>query len=155
MLDRREQRLLELAAFKEKARQILQTFEVKMLDEQPAAESMWLHKYHISVSVNNIGVAFPLSFQRDLGISKSRTIDSTAVRAFLFAIKSIAFGTNRGETGQATMKGFSFQFVSRYFYLHPSSSFCSPRNHVALTIPFHLISQERAIILAIGCSILR
>jgi hypothetical protein len=113
MLDRKEQRALELATFKEKTKSILRTFEVKVQDAEPMKKPPWLNNYTIHFSIRNIGVAFPLIHDHDLELPQTGSRDSSAVRAFLFSIKSIEFGTQRGETGQAIMKGFSFQFVSR------------------------------------------
>ena len=113
MLDRKEQRTIELAAFKEKAQSILKTFEIGGWDAQTEPKSSWLNDYIIDVSTRNIGVAFPLTHNKDLEVPQAGSRDLTSVRAFLFSIRSIEFGTHRGETGQATMKNLSFQFVSR------------------------------------------
>ncbi|KAJ7770170.1 hypothetical protein DFH07DRAFT_1004242, partial [Mycena maculata] len=112
--DRKEQRALELAAFKEKAQSILKTFEVAVQDVQVKEQSSWLKSYVIKLSIHDIGVAFPLTHDQNLEIPQIGTRDSTAVRAFLFSVKSIKFGTQRGETGEAKMRGLSFQFVSRF-----------------------------------------
>ncbi|KAJ7084454.1 hypothetical protein B0H15DRAFT_940059 [Mycena belliarum] len=112
--DRKEQRAVELAAFKEKAQSILRTFEVAVQDVKSKESSSWLTSYIINLTVNNIGVAFPLTHDQDLEIPQTGTRDSTAVRAFLFSIKNIQFGTQRGESGEAKMQGLSFQFVSRF-----------------------------------------
>ncbi|KAJ7703124.1 hypothetical protein B0H17DRAFT_922585 [Mycena rosella] len=112
--DRKEQRAIELAAFKEKAQSILKTFEVAVQDVPVKEQSSWLKSYVINLSVHNIGVAFPLTHDENLEIPQTGTRDSTAVRAFLFSIKSIHFGTQRGESGEAKMQGLSFQFVSRF-----------------------------------------
>ncbi|KAG6903050.1 hypothetical protein C0995_007483 [Termitomyces sp. Mi166 len=119
MLDRKEQRVLELVAFKEKTRRILQTLEVGVQDTLPDTRP-WLDSYIINVSTRNIGVAFPLTHDLDLQLPRTGSRDSTSVPAFLWSIKSIEFGTHRGQTGQAEMKLFSFQFISR---LNPLSSF--------------------------------
>ncbi|KAJ7497366.1 hypothetical protein FB451DRAFT_229194 [Mycena latifolia] len=112
--DRKEQRAIELAAFKEKAQSILKTFEVAVQDVQTKEPSSWLKSYAINLSIHNIGVAFPLTHDQNLEIPQTGTRDSTAVRAFLFSIKSIQFGTQRDESGEAKMQGLSFQFVSRF-----------------------------------------
>ncbi|KAJ7680397.1 hypothetical protein DFH06DRAFT_1404238 [Mycena polygramma] len=112
--DRKEQRAVELAAFKEKAQSILKTFEVPVEDVKVKEQSSWLHSYVIDLSINNIGAAFPLTLDQNLVIPQTGSRDSTAVRAFLFSIKSIKFGTQRGESGEAKMQGLSFQFVSRF-----------------------------------------
>lgn len=115
MLDRQDQRASELAAFKEKTQSILKTFEGGVRDTHIPEKSSWLDDYIINVSTRNIGAAFPLTHDQDLELPQlGGSRDSTAVRAFLFSIKSIEFDTHRGETGHATMKGLSFQFVPRY-----------------------------------------
>ncbi|KAJ7218000.1 hypothetical protein GGX14DRAFT_550111 [Mycena pura] len=114
MWDRKKQRAIELAAFKEKAQSILKTFEVSVEDVQAKEKSSWLKSYHLSFSIHNVGVAFPLTHDQTLEIPQTGSRDSTAVRAFLFSIKSIKFGSQRGESGEAKMQGFSFQFVSRF-----------------------------------------
>jgi hypothetical protein len=111
--DRKEQRAIELAAFKEKAQSILKTFEVPVEDVRAKEQSFW-QSYVIKLSVSNIGVAFPLTHDQNLEIPQTGSGDSTAVKAFLFSVKSIKFGTQRGESGEAKMQGLSIQFVSRY-----------------------------------------
>jgi hypothetical protein len=116
MLVRKEQRALELAAFKEKTQSILKTFEIGGRDAKVQEKSTWLDDYIINVSTRNIGVAFPLTHDQDLELPQTGSSDSTAIRAFLFSIKAVEFGTHRGETGQATIRSLSFQFVSRSEY---------------------------------------
>ncbi|KAG6845925.1 hypothetical protein H0H87_000731 [Tephrocybe sp. NHM501043] len=113
MLDGKDKRALEMAAFKEKTRHILQTFGVGVQDTLEEARP-WLETYIINVSTHNIGVAFPLTHDQDLQLPRTGSRDSSTVPAFLWSIKSIEFGTHRGQTGQAEMKAFSFQFVSRF-----------------------------------------
>ncbi|CAA7261639.1 unnamed protein product [Cyclocybe aegerita] len=113
MLERQEQRALQLATFKEKTGSILQTFDVNINDAQ-FQKSSWINDLVVSVSVRNIGVAFPLSHDEELQLPRTRSKESVAVRAFLFSIKSIEFESHRGETGQAMMKRLSFQFVSQF-----------------------------------------
>ncbi|OCH88869.1 hypothetical protein OBBRIDRAFT_779350 [Obba rivulosa] len=113
VLTRKEERANDLAQFKEKTRSIMRSLDVKLGEPQrPGAP--WFDRYSITMAVRNIGVAFPLTMNKELHLPRSGSQDETAVRAFLFAIKSLEFGTQRGETGQATMKGFSFQFISRF-----------------------------------------
>ncbi|KAJ7462379.1 hypothetical protein B0H11DRAFT_1923358 [Mycena galericulata] len=112
--DRKEQRAVELAAFKEKAQSILKTFEVAVQDVQVKEQTSWLKSYVINLSVYNIGVAFPLTHNQNLVIPQTGSRDSTAVRAFLFSVKSIKFGAQRGESGEAKMQGLSFQFVPQF-----------------------------------------
>lgn len=127
MWDRKDHRAAELAAFKDKAQSILRTFEVPVHDTPARQESSWLRQYTLDLSVRNVGVAFPLSHDQDLQLPQTGSYDSTAVRAFLFSIVSIKFGTQRGETGQAVMEGLSFQFVPRHVYC------CSPNLKPRLT----------------------
>ncbi|KAK0460992.1 uncharacterized protein EV420DRAFT_1746434 [Desarmillaria tabescens] len=109
---RREQRAHELAAFKQKTQSILKSFDVKVHDLE--VRSSWLDNYSIDVNVNHIGVAFPLTHDEQLQLPKSGSHDSSAVRAFLFSIESLKFGTERGVTGEAHMKNCSFQFVQSF-----------------------------------------
>ncbi|KAJ7188161.1 hypothetical protein C8R46DRAFT_12137 [Mycena filopes] len=118
--DRKEQRAVELAAFKEKAQSILKTFEVPVENVQVRDQSTWLKSYVINIAIYNIGVAFPLTRDESLEIRRSGgSANSNAVKAFLFSIKSIKFGTQRGESGEAKMQGLSFQFVSRFRQFMP------------------------------------
>ncbi|KAL4251310.1 hypothetical protein ABKN59_005668 [Abortiporus biennis] len=110
---RKEKRASELAEFKEKTRNIMKTFDVKLGDTQPERASL-LADYSINLNVKSIGIAFPLTFNSDLQLPNTGSRDESSVRAFLFSIKSIDFGTQRGESGQATMRGFSFQFISSF-----------------------------------------
>jgi len=111
MLERQELRATELAAFKEKAQSILKTFDVNVGDVQ--LEQASVNNFIISVSIRNIGVAFPLTHDEELELPHKKTKDSAAVRAFLISVKSIEFGTHRGQTGQAAIHHLSFQFISR------------------------------------------
>lgn len=112
MFERQEQRALELTAFKVKAQSILQTFDVNVGDVQ-LEKSSWLDDLIITLSIRNVGIAFPLTHDEDLHFSRNKTKESAAIRAFLFCIKSIHFTASRGETGQATLQRLSFQFVPR------------------------------------------
>lgn len=90
---------------------------MKSLDVQTGdgdrSELSWFDRYTIALAIRNIGVAFPLAFDETVQLPRVGSRDDSEVRAFLFSIKSLVFGTHRGESGQATMKGFAFQFVSR------------------------------------------
>ena len=109
LLDRQERRAHELAAFKEKTRAILNTFDVKVRDVQLEETTNWLHGYVVNVVIQGVGAAFPLS-NDDL----RRHSSSGVVKAFLFSISSIAFTATRGETGEAVMQRLCFQFVPRW-----------------------------------------
>ncbi|KAI0958666.1 hypothetical protein AcV7_004416 [Taiwanofungus camphoratus] len=113
VLVRKEDRAHELAEFKEKTKSLMRSFDVKV-GESPHAESSWLDHFTILLTIKNIGVAFPLAINRDVPMRRWNKQEDASIRAFLFSIKSLVFGTQRGESGQATMKGFSFQFVSRF-----------------------------------------
>ena len=91
----------------------MRTFDVKVGDPQHGSDIAWWDDYHIKVSVHNIGIAFPLAVNPDLQLPRAGSLDSSAVRAFLFSTRSVVFGTEKGETGQVEIKDFSFQFVSR------------------------------------------
>lgn len=129
MNDRREQRAQELAAFKQKTQRIFKTFEAKS-EELPSKGMSWLKRYIIEFSLSNIGVAFPLAHDHDMDLPPVGSHDSTAVRAFLFSIQSVRFGTQHGETGQASMERLSFQFVSWYY------ARCSTELRPLITLPF-------------------
>lgn len=111
---RRSQRAAELEAFKEKTRTILKTFDVQRRKPDLEQNASWLSKHSITVNVERVGVAFPLSFDQSLELPKSADYDSSAVRAFLFSVRRIRFHTQRGEVGQMTTKELCFQFVHRF-----------------------------------------
>ncbi|KAK7692730.1 hypothetical protein QCA50_004363 [Cerrena zonata] len=124
---RQEQRATELAEFREKTRSVMRTFEAKIGDPQQDADRVWWDEYNIKVAVHNIGIAFPLAANPDLQLPRSGSLDSSAVRAFLFSTKSVVFDTEKGETGKVKIEDFSFQFVSS-FRQSVSSDF-SGHNH--------------------------
>ncbi|KAF9033263.1 hypothetical protein BDZ89DRAFT_1063002 [Hymenopellis radicata] len=113
MLIRQEQRAHELAAFKQKTQKIFESFEVKG-DVPDTSTASLLDSYSIDLSISNVGVAFPLIHDDQLNLPQHGSHDGNSVRAFLFSIASIQFGTVRGVTGEASMKRFSFQFVHRF-----------------------------------------
>ncbi|PPQ67263.1 hypothetical protein CVT25_005847 [Psilocybe cyanescens] len=112
MLERQDQRALELATFKEKTQSILKTFDVSIGDVQTEKNS-WIHSLIVNISIQSVGVAFPLIYDEELALAHTIGKESIPIRAFLFSIKSIEFGTHRGESGQAVMQHLSFQFISR------------------------------------------
>src|SRR5688572_29499021 len=99
MLERQEQRALELAAFKEKTRSILKTFDVNIGDVQEDKPPL-LENLVLDLMVQNVGVAFPLTHDEELELPRFKST-SVPVRAFLFSIKSIQFKSSHGETGKA------------------------------------------------------
>ncbi|XP_006461147.1 hypothetical protein AGABI2DRAFT_185437 [Agaricus bisporus var. bisporus H97] len=118
ILERKEQRVQELAAFKQKTQSIMKTFEIKV-PQVHSEQTSWLSKYLINVAIKNLGVAFPITLDDDFKLSRYRTKD-TPVSAFLFSVSSIMFAINRGETGEAGMNCLSFQFVSQFRQSEPS-----------------------------------
>ncbi|TBU47302.1 hypothetical protein BD309DRAFT_511415 [Dichomitus squalens] len=127
VLIRQEQRATELEEFKEKTRSLMKSLDVKIGEPKASSEESFLELYNISLTVRNVGVAFPLTLARDLQMPRSGSLDDSTVRAFLFSVKTIEFGTQLGRSGQASMTGFSFQFVSR-FRQGNSADFCG-ENH--------------------------
>jgi hypothetical protein len=106
MLLRQEVRFKEVEEIKNKTQRVMMTLDLPSLQkEEPRS---WLDNRVISVNVESIGIAFPLTMQDDVGFSE--TI-STSTPAFLFSISSIVFATQRDETGNAQMLDFAFQFV--------------------------------------------
>lgn len=112
VLVRREKRVKELDEFKAKTRRVMRAFDVKMGDTQQE-DDFWLDKYNLNLHIQNFSIAFPLTLAQEVQLPRSGSTDDAAVRAFIFSIKSIIFGTQRGQTGEVTMLGFSFQFVPR------------------------------------------
>lgn len=104
----------------------MRTFDVKTGDAQKREDGYWWDKYILSLHIHNFGIAFPLTLAQEVQLPRSGSMDDSSVRAFIFSIKSIIFGTNRGETGEVTLLGFSFQFVSRYVATVLSSRFLTP-----------------------------
>ena len=108
---RAEQRAKELAAFKEKTREFIRTFEPSK--PVPDAIQSWISDFLINFTFKNIGIAFPLGLDHSLGVERSESSGDRAAGAFLLSIKSLSFSVQRGESGQAMMKGTALQFVSR------------------------------------------
>ncbi|KAH7913899.1 hypothetical protein BJ138DRAFT_527505 [Hygrophoropsis aurantiaca] len=124
MLVKQEQRAAELAAFKEKTQSVLRTFDVKIKDSRSEPGSSWLNEHTIDVTVENIGVAFPLTLDQDLELPRVGSREMPSIRAFLFAVRRIKFGAQRGEAGQMTTRDLSFQFVSSFRQSFPDD-FCT------------------------------
>ena len=108
---RADQRAKELAAFKEKTREFIRTFEPSK--PVPDAIQSWISDFLINFTFKNIGIAFPLDSDPSLRVERSESSKDRATGAFLLSIKSLSFGVQRGASGQAMMKGTAFQFVSR------------------------------------------
>lgn len=116
----KDERARELSDFKEKTRNVMRTFEVKARDTgTDDGRPSFLSQYAVTVTVHNIGAAFPLALDQTLEIPHGKTShDHMAVQAFLFSIKSLVFTVERSGSGHANMQGFSFQFVDRYCTEH-------------------------------------
>jgi hypothetical protein len=108
---RAEQRAKELSAFKEKTREFIKTFE----SSKPGPDTIqsWISDFLINFTFKNIGIAFPLDFDPSPRVERSESGGGRATGAFLLSVKSLSFGVQRGESGQAVMKGTALQFVSR------------------------------------------
>ena len=76
-------------------------------------KTTWLDTYVVDIVVQHVGVALPLTHDPELQLPEKRTQETPAVRAFLFSIVKVEFGTHRGESGQAAITQLSFQFVPR------------------------------------------
>ncbi|KIL66260.1 hypothetical protein M378DRAFT_192008 [Amanita muscaria Koide BX008] len=114
VLSRKEQRSLELLAFKEKTSNILKTFGVGSKDPGPEQTPSWLDTHVIDIVLQHVGVAIPLTRDHDLQLPEKRGQDNASVPAFLFSIVKVEFGAHRGETGQVAVTNLSFQFVPRF-----------------------------------------
>ncbi|EIN11333.1 hypothetical protein PUNSTDRAFT_98433 [Punctularia strigosozonata HHB-11173 SS5] len=110
--ERQEHRAHQLAEFKEKTQHVMRTFDIKKEPQQDQAS--WIDQYSVDFSVRNIGVAFPLSLDLYLELPQNQDQTVSSVPAFLFTVSSLVFASEHGESGQATMKGFCFQFVPRF-----------------------------------------
>lgn len=108
---RAEQRAKELAAFKEKTREFIKTFE----SSKPGPDTIqsWISDFLINFTFKNIGIAFPLDFDPGLRVETPESGKDRATGAFILSVKSLSFSLQRGESGQAVMKGTALQFVSR------------------------------------------
>lgn len=114
MLLRKEQRGLELAELRKKGKLIKNSLE-RDLRVTTRSSPSWLDRQVLSIGVQSIGVAFPLSDKEDfLGAATSSGASAFApssVRAFLFSIQAVNFATHRYERGALDIEDFSFQFV--------------------------------------------
>ncbi|KAG1742840.1 hypothetical protein EDB19DRAFT_1875202 [Suillus lakei] len=114
LLIRRDQRAAELAAFKEKTRSVLKTFDMRTSEAIRDQKPSWLSEHTIDVVIQKIGVAFPLSLEQTLELPRTSSRDGPSVRAFLFAVRRIKFSAQRGEAGEMSTKDLSFQFVPSF-----------------------------------------
>jgi hypothetical protein len=60
LLIRRDQRAAELAAFKEKTRSVLKTFDMRTNEATRDQKPSWFSEHTIDVTIHKIGVAFPI-----------------------------------------------------------------------------------------------
>ncbi|KAH9083360.1 hypothetical protein EDB83DRAFT_2538792 [Lactarius deliciosus] len=114
VLDRKDERVRELAAFKEKTERIMETFEVNDRESTPLNDAAWLKDHAVVFSVSNVGVAFPLALDSGIEIPLSKPHQHPAVPAFLFSVKTVEFEAKNTGHSQFVMTGFSFQFVDRF-----------------------------------------
>lgn len=111
MLQRKRDRASELEEIRSKTRHVIKKFEVP--ETRPPVGTA-LRNRMISLAINHIGIAFPLSIQSGLGTSPATPDprhDTAPVPAFLFSIASLSFATQREESGSARISNFAFQFV--------------------------------------------
>ncbi|EJD02702.1 uncharacterized protein FOMMEDRAFT_146573 [Fomitiporia mediterranea MF3/22] len=127
LMHRKENRAAELRGFKEKARNVMTTFNLYPRRSSIATRQKFLDKSSIAISISNLGAAFPLDLTRrrarKLGLDQELT-----TKALLLSIKTFKFETQRGESGEAVMEGFCFQFVSRFDPSNPED-FTARRHH--------------------------
>ncbi|KAG2345485.1 hypothetical protein BDR05DRAFT_880204 [Suillus weaverae] len=114
LLIRRDQRAAELAAFKEKTRSVLKTFDMRTSEATRDQKPSWFSEHTIDVVIQKIGVAFPLSLEQTLELPRTSSRDGPSVRAFLFAVRRIKFSAQRGEAGEMSTKDLSFLFVPSF-----------------------------------------
>ncbi|KAG1828967.1 hypothetical protein EV424DRAFT_1507935 [Suillus variegatus] len=124
LLIRRDQRAAELAAFKEKTRSILKTFDMRTNEATRDQKPPWFSEHTIDVVIQKIGVAFPLSLEQTLELPGTNSRNGPSVRAFLFTVRRIKFSAQRGEAGEMSTKDLSFLFV-------PSFRQCSSEDFAA------------------------
>lgn len=113
LLIRRDQRAAELAAFKEKTRSVLKTFDMRTNEDIHDRKPSWLSERTINAVIEKVSVAFPLSLEQTLELPRTSSRDGPSVKAFLFAIRRIEFSAQRGQAGHMSTQDLSFQFVPR------------------------------------------
>ncbi|KAI0267154.1 hypothetical protein BC834DRAFT_969170 [Gloeopeniophorella convolvens] len=114
VLDRKDERVREMTAFKEKTQSLMKAFEVNSRESASSEELTWLHNYATVFTVTNVGAAFPLAFDGNIELPIGKPHQHSAVPAFLFSVKSVEFEAKKSGHGQFVMRGFSFQFVDRF-----------------------------------------
>ena len=132
VLNRKDERIRELAAFKEKTQSVLKTFEVTDRESNPGEAMTWFKDYAVVLNVSNVGVAFPLALDSSIDRPLGKPRQHQAVSAFLFSVKFVEFEDKNMGDSQFVMKGFSFQFVDRSV-ASPDQSFAIQKS---MTIDF-------------------
>lgn len=95
----------------------MKTFNVNPRTTPIADTGTFFSNRSVKLTVSNFGAAFPLSLDQNLEVPHTGARGSLPLKAFLLSIRTLEFRTHRGETGQANMKEFSFQFVPRQVLL--------------------------------------
>jgi protein CSF1 len=113
MLQRKEQRVLELQEMKKKTQHVMRSMESS---SPPRTQQSPFGNRVISISLRRIGIVFPLSLKTTittLAPSTFASLEAEKAPAFLVTVQSLDFVTQRDETGNARMFGLAFQFVPR------------------------------------------
>ena len=113
VLGRKDERVRELAVFKEKTQSILKTFEVNVQESAPRGAMAWFKDCAVALNVSNVGVAFPLALDNSIEIPPGKSHQHSPVSAFLFSVKTVEFEDKNMGDSQFVMKGFSFRFIDR------------------------------------------
>ena len=109
---RKEQRAVELGNFKQKAKDVMKTFNFDPRRSSQMTQKSFLDNSSIVITMSNIGAAFPLNLDRRQSSRRNAGSEESA-RALLLSIASFKFETQRGESGDALMKNFCLQFISQ------------------------------------------
>ena len=113
VLGRKDERVRELAAFKEKTQSILEAFEVNVRESAPRGAVAWFKDCAVVLNVSNVGVAFPLVLDGSIELPLGKPHQHSTVSAFLFSVKTVEFEDKNMGDSQFVKKGFSFRFVDR------------------------------------------
>ncbi|KAL5523541.1 hypothetical protein ACEPAG_7714 [Sanghuangporus baumii] len=124
---RKERRAEGLRDFKEKAMQVMKTFNLKPRKSSVDNRERFFDNSSFLISMTNFGAVFPLNLERRRG-SSSGSDNILTTKALLLSIKSFEFETQKGESGDAFMEDFFLQFVSRFDPSNPDD-FCARRHH--------------------------
>lgn len=113
VLDRKDERVRELAVFKEKTQSIFKSFEVNVRESAPRGAVAWFKDCAVVLSVSNVGVAFPLALDSSIELPVGKPHQQPTVSAFLVSVETVEFEDKNMGDSQFIMKGFSFRFVDR------------------------------------------